>query len=77
MWLKSVWDQMWPNIFAPSVFTVLSVIGAHLRHMRQSRKQHAEVMKHIEDHHEEMKKHITGAVVSTAWMKPEKPGPPS
>lgn len=63
--ISTLWDQMWPNMFAPSLFTLPAVIISHIKRTRQA-----------ERHHHEMKAHITGAVVSTAWMKPERPGPP-
>lgn len=50
-WLKGIWDAMWPNIFAPSFFTVL---GISLSHWQQTRRANR--------HHEELKQHITKGI---------------
>lgn len=63
---QDLWENTWSNIFAPSVFSLFAIILSHIKRTRQADR-----------HHAEMKAHITGAVVSTAWMKPEKPGPPT
>lgn len=75
--LTNLWNQMWPNVFAPSIFSILAVLVSHLKRAQTAREQHAELRRHVDNKHEEMKAHITGAVVSTAWMKPERPGQPS
>lgn len=84
--IAMIWNQLWPNIFAPSIFSILAVILSHLRRSQDNQRLHADtqanidsshkvLMGRIDRRHEEMKAHITGAVISTAWMKPEKPGP--
>jgi len=50
-WAKAVWDAMWPNIFAPSFFTLL---GYSLGHWR--------LRKHIDRRHEQMKEHVTKGI---------------
>lgn len=39
-WLAHLWDAMWPNVFAPSAFTIAAVAVSHLRHGRQLRAEH-------------------------------------
>jgi hypothetical protein len=73
--IYNLWDMMWPNVFAPSVFSLFAIILSHIKRGQVNKRQHAETRAHIDRKHEEMKAHITGAVVSTAWMKPERPGP--
>lgn len=47
MWLRAAWDQMWPNMFAPSVFTVIGIIWSHIKRTRQADRHHAELKRHI------------------------------
>lgn len=50
-WLNvELWGPMWPNMFAPSVITIASVVISHVR----ARKQR-------ERHHEDMKLHVTNS----------------
>lgn len=54
-WLDvELWGPMWPNMFAPSVITLLAVIVSHVKAHRQR-----------ERHHEELKQHVTAAAGGT------------
>lgn len=49
-WLNvHLWGPMWPNVFAPSVFTLLGIAASHIRSARQRRKQHEELKQHVTD----------------------------
>lgn len=43
-----LWQNLWPNIMAPSAFTLLGVLWSHIK----LRDLH-------ERHHQELKEHIT------------------
>ena len=30
-----IWQAMWPNIFAPSMWTLLGIVIAHIHHLRR------------------------------------------
>lgn len=46
--IRSLWDQLWPNVIAPSAWTILAVMVSHAKAARQR-----------ERHHEDMKQHVT------------------
>jgi hypothetical protein len=48
--IRSLWDQLWPNVIAPSAWTILAVVISHIRAARQR-----------ERHHQDMKQHVTNA----------------
>jgi hypothetical protein len=51
-WLNSeYWGVSWPNIFAPSVWTVLAIVVSHIRASRQRERQQAELKQHVTDTH--------------------------
>jgi len=51
-WLNvELWQPMWPNMFAPSVITLIAVGVGHVKAARQR-----------ERHHQEMKQHVTATV---------------
>jgi hypothetical protein len=55
MWLHWInveyWASSWPNIFAPSIWTLPAVIIAHVRAYRQRERHHAEMKQHVTDTH--------------------------
>ena len=54
-WLNvHLWGPMWPNVFAPSVFTLLGITASHVKAARQRQR-----------HHEEMKQHVTNTLGGT------------
>ena len=55
-WLNTeLWGPMWPNMFAPSVWTLLAVITSHVKAARQRQR-----------HHEDMKQHVTNTAGGSA-----------
>lgn len=48
-WLAALWGALWPNVFAPSLWTILAVGAAHVRASRQRARQHADMKKHVTD----------------------------
>lgn len=54
--IRSLWDALWPNVVAPSAWTILAVVISHVKATRQR-----------ERHHEDMKQHVT----ATAAKEPE------
>jgi hypothetical protein len=49
-WLNTeYWGQSWPNIFAPSIWTLLGIGLSHLSLRRLHKKQHAEHMQALND----------------------------
>ena len=49
--LHALWNDLWPNAVAPSVWTLLAVVTSHVRAARQR-----------ERHHQDMKQHVTATV---------------
>lgn len=47
-WLTALWQAMWPNIFAPSFFTLAGVGWAHVRTKRHLTRQHEALKTHID-----------------------------
>ncbi len=37
--IRNLWEAMWPNIFAPSFWTLIGIAAAHLHHTRHLNKQ--------------------------------------
>lgn len=50
----TVWAAMWPNIFAPSAWTLVGIAASH-----------AALKRHLHRHTEEIKQHITTATTPT------------
>jgi|NitcycUWG012K212_1040340.scaffolds.fasta_scaffold00721_1 hypothetical protein len=48
--LHALWNDLWPNAIAPSVWTLVGIAASHVR---QERKHDAR--------HEDMKQHVTAA----------------
>lgn len=49
-WLYiEAWQPMWPNIFAPSFFTLLGVLLSHIKMHRHVSNKHAELRAHVND----------------------------
>lgn len=46
--LHALWNDLWPNVFAPSVWVLPAVAISHVKAARQR-----------ERHHEDMKQHVT------------------
>jgi hypothetical protein len=46
-WLDVLWQAMWPNIFAPSAFSIAAVGWAHVRTKRHMTRQHEALKTHI------------------------------
>lgn len=55
--IAQLWSAMWPNIFAPSVFTLLGVAISHVRHRKHARDQHEALKQHVDDR---LQAHLTG-----------------
>lgn len=48
-WLnQDVWGPMWPNIFAPSVFTLLGIVVSHLKLKLHHEKEIATLKAHLD-----------------------------
>ena len=58
-YLHAFWNDLWPNVVAPSLWTLLAVIVSHLKRTRQA-----------ERHHQEMKEHVTAPSALAARMAP-------
>lgn len=49
-WLNvEIWGPMWPNIFAPSIFTLFGILISHIKMHRHINKKHAETKAHVSD----------------------------
>jgi hypothetical protein len=67
--LAGWWRQLWPNVFAVSVWTVVLFIWHHLsikNHITVKLDEHHTSLKNhltetLNAHHEDLKKHITAA----------------
>ena len=49
-WMRGLWLALWPNMIAPSVWTILGIATSHAVTGRRARR-----------HHEEMKLHVSRA----------------
>lgn len=36
--IAQLWSNLWPNVFAPSVWTTLAIAWSHARQMREHEK---------------------------------------
>jgi superoxide dismutase len=69
-----VWSAMWPNIFAPSFWTLFGIAVAHIAGRRalheHTKKQTEELKAHIEDQlgsqTDELKEHVSAEVQNNA-----------
>ena len=46
--LHALWNDLWPNTFAPSAWTLAAIVISHVKRAAQA-----------ERHHQEMKEHVT------------------
>lgn len=59
-WLNvELWGPMWPNMFAPSAFTLTGLIVSHIKRARQAERHHQAQTEQNERHHQELKDHIS------------------
>lgn len=47
--LHALWNDLWPNTVAPSLWTLLAVGVSHLRQHRQRQRHHEELKQHVTD----------------------------
>ena len=52
--LHNFWDDLWPNVVAPSAWTLAAIIVSHVKRTAQA-----------ERHHREMKEHVSAAAGKT------------
>ena len=45
--IASLWDSLWPNMVAPSVWTIAAIIISHYRTHRKLRAQHEALKQHV------------------------------
>lgn len=45
--ITHLWAAMWPNVFAPSAWTIAAVGVSHLLHHRRQTRHHGEMLAHI------------------------------
>jgi hypothetical protein len=60
-WLRALWDAMWPNVFAPSAFSIAAVGLSHWRTRRHIRASHEAQLEHQDLLHARLKTHVTAA----------------
>lgn len=47
-WLNTeLWGPMWPNMFAPSAFTLIGLVVSHIKRARQAERHHQELKQHV------------------------------
>lgn len=46
--MRALWDSLWPNMIAPSLWTLLGIGIAHVRTHRK-----------LDAHHEDLKQHVS------------------
>lgn len=46
-WAAHLWQAMWPNAFAPSVFSLLGIGLHHVALRRQAARLHEETRAHV------------------------------
>lgn len=47
-WLNvELWGPIWPNTIAPSAWTLVAVIGTHVRASRQRQRNHDDMKQHV------------------------------
>ena len=45
--LHAFWNDLWPNTIAPSAWTLVAVIGTHMRASRQRQRNHEDMKRHV------------------------------
>ena len=45
--LHALWNDLWPNAVAPSVWTLLAVITSHVRTGRRQQQRHEDLKQHV------------------------------
>jgi hypothetical protein len=59
-WLNvELWSPMWPNVFAPNIWTIAAVVLHLLATLAQRARHHREAERRADERHEELKKHVT------------------
>ena len=61
---QNYWVQWWvQNVLPPSFWTLVGIAASHVAQRRRQDGQHDERMRQAERHHQDLKTHVTGAVV--------------
>ena len=45
--LHSFWNDLWPNVVAPSVWTLLAIAVSHVKRARQAERHHQDMKRHV------------------------------
>jgi hypothetical protein len=45
--LHALWNDLWPNTVAPSIWTLAAVIVSHVKAARQRERQHQDMKRHV------------------------------
>jgi hypothetical protein len=62
-WLNTeYWGQSWPNIFAPSIYTLPAVVIAYFKSKQHRNKLHADLTQQVTAQHESLKQHVTDMI---------------
>ena len=60
--LHAFWDDLWPNVVAPSAWTLAAITLSHVKRTAQA-----------ERHHQEMKEHVTASAAPAKRSAPTTP----
>jgi len=45
--LHNFWDDLWPNVIAPSAWTLAAITASHVRQTVQANRRHREMKEHV------------------------------
>jgi hypothetical protein len=45
--IRNLWNDLWPNAVAPSIWTILAIVIAHIRTRRLARRNHEDLKRHV------------------------------
>lgn len=45
--LHAFWDDLWPNVIAPSVWTLAAIVVSHVKRTAQAERHHREMKEHV------------------------------
>jgi len=59
-WLNiHLWGPIWPNMVAPSVWTLFGISLSHFRMKKHVNTKHDELKAHVTAQHKELKEHLS------------------
>lgn len=57
----ALWNALWPNIFAPNIWTLVALVIHLAVTLIQRARQHHESERRADERHQDLKRHVTCA----------------